>query len=113
MIKRNLLLSAALAAALAACGSQSEPNQAVIENAIPAPIEDANTSADTNLAAPAGNVGQPAEQAAPTNTVRAEPARRAPPAQKAEPSPRPSEPADPHAGHDMSNMSGNHQGTAS
>lgn len=105
----NLLLTAACAASLAACGAQPEPNQATIQNVAEAPAEDTNLTGETNLASPPANAISPAEEPATNNMARGEPARRAPPAQKAEPAPRPADPADPHAGHDMSNMSGNHQ----
>lgn len=101
-----IVLIAAIAT-LGACGSRPTENQAGASNAMPgAPVT--NEAGAMNGAASVNEnslVGQ--ERPAPSAQAPAPDQPRTRPAQKAEPAARPAEPVDPHAGHDMSNMTHN------
>lgn len=99
---KSIYLTATAALALAACSGNSAndnvvANTAPTENALP---ETENTAVAPEAAPPAANT-----VAVPPPEVRAAPKAEAPPAPRRPATPRPKqEPADPHAGHDMSNM---------
>lgn len=99
-------LMMSLTAGLAACGQDTTNNtapmagNASIYEQTPANLIDnaATEGAESNTAPPTADTARPSAEKAP-------PAPSAPPRPKAE-TPRPSAPpADPHAGHDMNNMS--------
>lgn len=100
----TVALFAALMASLAACGSRTDENRAASQNVLPAPVEPANnTAASDNVVAANVQAMGPSQ---PETPARQTEPQRTPPAQKAEPE-RPTQPADPHAGHDMGNMTHN------
>ena len=111
----SVLLSATMAASLGACGSQTEQNQ-TSQNAMVAPAEPlGNTPAVDNAVEPdfptdAARQSDRKAEEAPAPTAVRRPGR---PAQKDQPAPRPAEPVDPHAGHDMGNMTHNRLASAS